>query len=103
MQTFPDALDDSAQEMTVHILEVARRSSMANTMTSFNFRRRSHAGKYVAGLVLKHCSSKVYQRVGFIGLNSKKIHTIVLATGWDTVANKSWWSEGFKETEITIT
>ncbi|KAJ4373686.1 hypothetical protein N0V86_007829 [Didymella sp. IMI 355093] len=103
MQTFPDALDDSAQETTVYILEVARRSYIADTMAAFNLRRRSHAGKYVAGLVLKHCGGKVYQRVGFIGLKSKKINTIVLATGWDTVENKSWWSEGFNEMEITIT
>jgi hypothetical protein len=103
MQIFPDILEDNTQEKTVHVLEVARRSSLVDTMNALNIKRKSHASKYVAGIVLEHLGDEVYQRVGFIGLRSLKVGTIAMLPSWETVQNKQWWLEGFTAQEITIT
>lgn len=102
MRTFPDALEDDAQEMTVHVLEIARRSSLVGTMDALHIRRSSNVGKYVAGIVLEHLGDDVYQRQGFIGIRSVKLGTIAVAPNWFEVGNKQWWSEGFTGKEITI-
>jgi hypothetical protein len=104
MQTFPDTLEDGAQDMTVHVLEIAKRSSLEDSLDVFNIRRKSTAakGKYVGGILLVQVSDEVYRRVGFVGLRSTKVDTIALPLKWAMVENKKWWSEGFTSKVITI-
>ncbi len=106
MQIFPDALEDDAQEVTVHVLEVARRSSLRDTMNSFYITRivSPSGGRYIAGLVLEHLGDELYRRVGFIGLRSSKIKMSAETPldQWSIVENKQWWAEGFTEKAIII-
>jgi hypothetical protein len=104
MQTFPDTLEDHAQDLTVHVLEIARRSSLEDSIDAFNMRPKSKVGKgkYVGGILLVHIGDDVYQRVGSIGLRSTKVDTIVLPLKWAMVENKQWWSKGFTLKVISI-
>jgi hypothetical protein len=102
METFPDTREDGAQDMKVYVLEMARRSSLEDSMGEFNLRRKSKAGRYVGGILLVQTGDEVYQRVGFVGLRSMKADTICLPLRWAMVENKQWWFEGFTRKDITI-
>jgi hypothetical protein len=102
MQTFPDALEDDPQEMTIHVLEVARHGSLVDTMEMSNIKRCGpYEGNYVAGILLEHISDNVYQRIGFIRLRSPESKTKPSSSRWHLL-NKQWWSEEFTTKEITI-
>jgi hypothetical protein len=100
MQTFADALEHNAQDMTVHVLKVAmcpdRRLGIRLKTNEFE--------KHVEGILLEHIGNEVYQRVGAMGVWSVEKDKLSLP-GWleqSLLESRQWWSEGFVSKEIYI-
>jgi hypothetical protein len=95
MQTFPDVREHNAQDMTVHVLKVAMRSTIV-APTGFV--------QHFEGILLEHIGNEVYQRVGIMGIRSFKKDKISLP-GWleqSLHESRQWWSKGFVSKEIYI-
>jgi hypothetical protein len=95
-QAFPDVREHNAQDMTVHVLKVAMRSSFIRPIMTFV--------KHFEVILLEHIGNEVYQRVGVMGVRSFEEDKLSLP-GWleqSSFESRQWWSEGFVSKEIYI-